>query len=101
MKQIYRQASELQQRTDGVIKIVGHAATTWDNIELEQFRHSVDPQNNRATILINFGSHGAFSRVSNKFLTPVGLNTKSRWCEPRLLSIAGLKALRTELNIDW
>lgn len=100
-KSIYDQAHHLFQKYNhaGVIKLVGYADSYWDNIELEQFRHKLDPENNRSLILINMGARGRLSRVVNKFMSPATHPSLPSVAAPGQLSIAELTRLRNELLI--
>jgi 3-dehydroquinate dehydratase type I len=84
----------------GVIKLVGYANTIWDNFELEQFRHGVDPDNDKELILINMGPRGKLSRVSNQFLSPATHPTLSSAAAPGQMSVAELASIRKVLAIE-
>jgi 3-dehydroquinate dehydratase type I len=102
IKEVYDKAHQLFQKFNhaGVIKVVGFAETFWDNIQLEQFRHKVDPENNRALIFINMGPHGRFSRVANRFMSPTTHPALPFVAAPGQLSIAELSHIRNELFMN-
>ncbi|CEP16341.1 hypothetical protein [Parasitella parasitica] len=102
MKRIYEQARRLfdAYKHHGVIKLVGFAKNFYDNIELEAFRHQVDPEKNKEIILINMGVDGRLSRVSNKFLSPATHPTMSVAAAPGQLSVNELSRLRKELHFE-
>lgn len=102
IQQVYQQAHQLFQKYshDGVIKIVGFAESFYDNIELEQFRHQVDPDNTHALILINMGPHGKFSRAANRFLSPATHPSLPYVAAPGQLSVSQLSHIRHELDMD-
>ncbi|KAI8877219.1 hypothetical protein K501DRAFT_326645 [Backusella circina FSU 941] len=102
MKEIYDQANQLLEKHNhqGVIKLVGYANSFWDNIELEQFRHSLDPDNKRQFIFINMGPHGRLSRVINRFLSPATHASMPASAAPGQLSISELIHIRNELALD-
>ncbi|KAI7906867.1 3-dehydroquinate synthase-domain-containing protein [Cokeromyces recurvatus] len=102
MTQVYNQAKQLFERYNhkGVIKLVGYAKSFWDNIELEQFRHQVDPNNDKEIILINMGPQGKLSRVTNHFLSPATHPTLPFTAAPGQLSITEMSFLRKKLAME-
>lgn len=102
MKSVYDQAHQLFQKHehDGVIKMVGFANSFYDNIELEQFRHQLDPTRTQPLILINMGPHGKFSRVANRFMSPATHPALPSIAAPGQLSIEQLQRIRSELSIN-
>lgn len=102
IEQVYQKAHQLFKKYnhDGVIKLVGFAETFYNNIELEQFRHQVDPDNDRALILINMGSHGKLSRAANRFLSPATHPALPSVAAPGQLSVPQLSRIRRELDME-
>lgn len=102
MQYVYDKADQLFRKHthQGVIKIVGFANTFYDNIELELFRHNVDPTNTQPLILINMGPCGRFSRVANRFMSPATHPSLSSAAAPGQLSINQLLHIRDELCMD-
>ncbi|GAA5801754.1 hypothetical protein HPULCUR_007206 [Helicostylum pulchrum] len=102
MKYVYDKADQLFRKHthQGVIKIVGFANTFYDNIELELFRHNIDPTNTQPLILINMGPRGRFSRIANKFMSPATYPSLPSAAAPGQLSINQLLHIRDELCMD-
>lgn len=102
MKEVYDHANRLFEYYNhhGVIKLVGFAEQPMDNIELEQFRHQVDPLSEKELILINMGAKGKFSRVANQFLTPATHPALPSAAAPGQLSIEEIINIRHQLAMD-
>ncbi|KAG1052193.1 hypothetical protein G6F43_005649 [Rhizopus delemar] len=102
MKEVYNHANRLFEYYNhhGVIKLVGFAEQPMDNIELEQFRHQVDPLSEKELILINMGAKGKFSRVANQFLTPATHPALPSAAAPGQLSIEEIVNIRHQLAMD-
>ncbi|OBZ85617.1 Pentafunctional AROM polypeptide [Choanephora cucurbitarum] len=102
MKDVYNKAVQLfeHHRHQGVIKIVGYAQHFYDNIELEVFRHEIDPHQDKKIIMINMGPYGKLSRVTNNFLSPATHPVLPMVAAPGQLSVAELSAIRKELAMD-
>ncbi|KAI8373701.1 3-dehydroquinate synthase-domain-containing protein [Blakeslea trispora] len=102
MRDVYFKAAQLfeRHRHQGVIKIVGYARDFYDNIELETFRHEVDPRQDKKLIMINMGPYGKLSRVANNFLSPVTHPVLPMVAAPGQLSVAELSTIRKELAMD-
>ncbi|RCH99109.1 3-dehydroquinate dehydratase (3-dehydroquinase) [Rhizopus azygosporus] len=102
MMHVYKRAEELFEAHNhpGVIKLVGLAQDHMDNIELEQFRHFVDPEGNKEIILINMGPKGKYSRVANQFLTPTTHPALPSAAAPGQLSIEEIKSIRQQLAME-
>ena len=54
-----------------VVKLVGVATSQEDNLQLLQFKKSVETRHKTPMIAINMGIDGQLSRIQNGFLTPV------------------------------
>ncbi|KAI8087628.1 3-dehydroquinate synthase-domain-containing protein [Gilbertella persicaria] len=102
MKSMYGMALSLFERYkhQGVIKLVGFAQTFYDNIELEVFRHHIDPDQDKRIILINMGPNGKFSRVANYFLSPATHPALPTVAAPGQLSVAELSLVRKQLAMN-
>ncbi|CAO3700222.1 unnamed protein product [Rhizopus stolonifer] len=101
MQSVYDKATQLFEKYNhsGVIKLVGFAQQALDNVELEQFRHHLDPLGDKELILINMGSKGKLSRVANRFLTPATHPTLPQSAAPGQLSIEDISLVRKLLDM--
>lgn len=102
ISQMYNKTKQLFEMYghSGVIKLVGYANTIWDNFELEQFRHRIDPEDSKEVILINMGPRGKLSRVSNKFMSPATHPTLPSVAASGQLSVAELASIRSALAME-
>lgn len=103
MIDLYKRACALSntylQHDPAIIKLVGVAHSTWDNLELDMFRRRIDPMMNKKLILINMGEQGRISRVRNTFLTPATHPALPHAAAPGQLSILDIQDLRSRLGL--
>ncbi|CDH56515.1 pentafunctional protein [Lichtheimia corymbifera JMRC:FSU:9682] len=103
MIDLYERACALSntylQHDPAIIKLVGVAHSTWDNLELDMFRRRIDPTMNKKLILINMGQQGRISRVKNTFLTPATHPALPHAAAPGQLSIIDVQDLRSRLGL--
>lgn len=75
-----------------IVKLVGVATSQDDNLELLQFKKSVESGHETPLIAINMGLDGQLSRIQNGFLTPVSHPALPFKAAPGQLSAAKIRS---------
>lgn len=88
---------DLADKYGDIIKLVGVAHSTQDNIELEVFRAS--KAGGKDMIAINMGALGQLSRVMNNCLTPITHPALPQKAAPGQLSLAEINTARHILGL--
>lgn len=74
-----------------IVKLVGVATSQEDNLQLLQFKKSVETRHKTPMIAINMGIDGQLSRIQNGFLTPVSHPALPFKAAPGQLSAAEIR----------
>ena len=75
-----------------IIKLVGVATSQEDNLQLLQFKRSVEIRHETPMIAVNMGLDGQLSRIQNGFLTPVSHPALPLKAAPGQLSAAEIRS---------